>query len=325
MKGIIKFLLIISFTLLLFTNFFLFLLIENKELSINKIKKDYQKLEENYENCIEKLNELELIKSNLESNYSLCLKELEEKKSENSLIKSNYSSCLKELKETKLQNSLCDFLNKKSKYEDFLAKNKIPEEIIELVKKYCIVSKTLNFGCTVYLLSDELNLNYKNEKEDNLLNVSDFLKLKGGDCEDWSFFFMVLVKEIMERENIKYLKYLIKEEGEKVNLYEKNNVIYYLENHSYSEKEIFNLYPSVICYEINDTYGHCQLAFLNKIFPSEDIEGFVVEPQTGEYDGKIVFENNEIYKIYKKEKFRVYIIMNQQKIFNKHWGFWLND
>ncbi len=212
------------------------------------------------------------------------------------------------------------------KFYNFLSKNEnIPQEIINTLKNHCLGKDTLNIGCSVYVLRNKFNLNYKDEKDDSLKDINSFLTEKGGDCEDWSFFFMVLINYFKIQEKINRIKILVKNEKDQVVLYEENDKQYVLKGYSYIEEDIINFYPSLICYEINETLGHCQLAFINNLNPTNsNISGFVIEPQNGLYEGKIKKEKGIIYKIKNNKKNKIYLIMNNKLWYNQ-WGFWLSN
>jgi cell division protein FtsB len=214
--------------------------------------------------------------------------------------------------------------NENPSFFKFLEENiNFPNEIIKTVHDYCLKNRVLNLGCAIYVLRSKFNLSYKKESDDKLKGIKEFLKDKGGDCEDWSFFFMQLVNYFKEKENVKYLKILVKDDKDKVVLYRENNYEYILKDYSYLEEDISLLIPTVVCYKVDKERGHCQLAFLNESNPLRPIEGFIIEPQNGIYEGKIKGKE-KIYKINGNKKKEIYLLLNE-KFWFKEWDFWLSS
>jgi len=154
----------------------------------------------------------------------------------------------------------------------------------------CINNSVFNYACFVSLLQKE-GFSYKREKSDYLESVSEFVRNKGGDCDDWAFFAYSLM-HFLKKRGIKGIKLYTKQKGSKFYLYEENNTIYYIPN----AKELLvnlNEYPYVIafCYQINATLGHCINAFCKESISPLDKDKFAdclaFEPQNGEYKGKL--------------------------------------
>jgi len=264
-------------------------------------------------------NEIEKLKKSLsDKNKEIndLKKEIKNLKNTINITKANLKLCKKEKEEL--------IKNKSSKFFKFLEENKdFPKEVIDTVKNYCLKGNTLNIGCSVYVLRDKFGLSYKEERDDKLKGIKEFLEDKGGDCEDWSFFFMQLINYFKENENVKYLKILVKDDNEKVMLYKENNYEYILKNFDYIEEDISLLIPTVACYKVDKERGHCQLAFLNGLNPLNSLKGFIIEPQNGIYEGNVEGKNN-IYKINGNKKKEIYLLLNN-KFWFKEWGFWLSN
>ena len=110
-----------------------------------------------------------------------------------------------------------------------------------------------NYACFVSLLQKE-GFSYKREKSDYLESVSEFVRNKGGDCDDWAFFAYSLMHFLKKRGITKII----------------------------FANGIANItYPAEICYS-NITVGHCIVALCDKeLRPKENASCILIEPQNG--------------------------------------------
>lgn len=300
---------------------------ENNELNekINEQLVEIKKLNEEINKIQNQKNELEGVVKNLEKNNSELNKKLEEMNNENR----NLSNFLANMKET-LQNfekelyekiDLIDnykneinrsisWYNKNSRFykiNDLKIDNLI-SNLKESLKNKCIKiitnECTIKIGCIFLVNSEYQDFGYRKDETinatDKILSLEDFLKNKGGDCEDFALFF---------KAEFNYLRELCKDKKIILETYHwdmkkfKKSDKYYLDVNNkwyieYSKKVELN-YTNlvVICgnlYDLNQDKisGHCMVALTKeKINSVDDIEFLlnaeVIEPQTSEFQGII--------------------------------------
>ena len=145
----------------------------------------------------------------------------------------------------------------------------------------------INLGCINFVNNKKLNIDYKtnyDNKKDQIIDLNNFIKNKGGDCEDFSLFY---------KAEINYLKSKCK-----------NNNIYFIagENKTGSKFFVYDnwyltdtisktynyTYPTIICGDLYDPNkkkigGHCLLALTkNKLLDINGLnDAIVFEPQNG--------------------------------------------
>jgi len=196
----------------------------------------------------------------------------------------------------------------KNNFSNFFHNLSIDEKVLIDIKNKCFLNNTLNIPCISYLLYNKYNISYIRDSDDTLITPDEFIKRKGGDCEDYSLFFTYLIYYFSRNYGISEIKYLINKNKSNVNLYREGNIEYILKNKKY--EKINNIHKfGGICFEINRTLGHCVI-YINNI---------LIEPQNGEKIGRII--NNSTVLFENKEK-RIIVLFNQDKLAVNKWGFW---
>ena len=180
---------------------------------------------------------------------------------------------------------------------------------IENIRKWLIISEDLNLDevkqglnlcispwgsfdafCFDNYLRRYKGISYIDELRDVLLEPNEFLRNKGGDCEDFSYFYTVLINKLKERGEI---------DSVVVRTYDGITGI-----------SLSGRWAYTICYAIEGKeYGHCIVGICN-FYKASDIIGlsdeeilnhcFLFEPQTGYYvdrDGLILYGDGYIDKI----------------------------
>jgi len=167
----------------------------------------------------------------------------------------------------------------------------------------CTNNDTLNYACLVNIMQNKLGFSYKKESGDYLESVDEFIRTKGGDCEDWSLFAYSLIY-YLARNGYKKITFYVKQNNSKLYLYKEGNTIYYLPNAKAYTIEIKN--PSIVCYKINETLGHCITAICDKpLLPNQKNNCTYFEPQNGK-----ILNPKELY-----------IIVSNDFYF-REWQFW---
>jgi len=197
-----------------------------------------------------------------------------------------------------------------SNFSKFLEseENKVPNYLLQEVKDVCYKNNVLNFACAVYYLNEKENFHYILETDDKLETVREFLRNKGGDCEDYSLFYFKFLDEFYRTFGFNGITALKKGDS-KVELYKEGNVIYYVPNATKFEIERVKKL-GILCFLLNSTLGHCLLY----------VNDYLLEPQNGMIVGRVLNKNEVIYNNTKRE---IHIITDKNKIYLKKWGFWL--
>jgi hypothetical protein len=300
---------LMAFILLFFCLIFLILFILTSA-SLDAVKKEHSIFVSNSSNTISSLNNaiFDLTKTN--SNLTNSLIDLNIKytllSSKTDSLESSYADLKKESDltiakiedyQTQIQSSL-DWFNLNSTLGE------THENILLNLKSSCKkeTSKNcqINLDCFSLVNSKFINYKYKDDLAtsdslDKLQSIEDFIKNKGGDCEDFSLFFKAEYNSLVDSCN-----------GKKPNLFawvEKKNSTFwsnfentwYMDNATIKYLDSNNIFPVVVCGSIYDLQtdkinGHCVLAFVSKkIIYAEDIFilnfAELVEPQTGKYLG----------------------------------------
>ncbi len=151
----------------------------------------------------------------------------------------------------------------------------------------CTNNSTFNYPCFAVLL-ENANFSYRKERGDYLEGVKEFIRNKGGDCEDWAFFTYSLL-HYLQRNGIKEVILFNEANGSKLFLYKQNRTLYYLPNAKPIGVNLTEYsYITMICYKINETLGHCVNALCRKpLTPGKENDCIVFEPQNGEYLGNL--------------------------------------
>lgn len=141
-------------------------------------------------------------------------------------------------------------------------------------------------------------------KTDYLQSLTQFFENKGGDCEDFSLLFKAQMNYLINycgKEKITIEAYTTtKNENEYFVNYNNN---WFLSKAKPKKISSENIYPTIVCGNMYDLRseqinGHCVIAFTSKkIISSVDLSPLVgaelVEPQSGEYLGKIIDSSNQ--------------------------------
>jgi len=131
----------------------------------------------------------------------------------------------------------------------------------------CKKGNVFDLGCFSYYLYFIFGLSSKMDLEvygkmDVLMKPTTFLREKGGDCEDYAFFYYSLLKYLKERGYS--LKFPEASTTEYYILYDTGEDIYYLNNARESQISLYNKDIYVVCWSWKLDYskeeGHCAIA-----------------------------------------------------------------
>ena len=160
----------------------------------------------------------------------------------------------------------------------------------------------INLGCFHLVNSEFINYKYKDDLitsniSDKLQSISEFIKNKGGDCEDFSLFFKAEYNSLVNSCDGKKPSLFAWIEKTSSRFWANFNETWYLQNATIKYLGEDNIFPIVVCGAIfnpqtSEVNGHCVLAFASKkIISAKDISilnsAELVEPQTGNYLGFI--------------------------------------
>jgi cell division protein FtsB len=230
------------------------------------------------------------------------------------LLKTDVDSTIKKIDtyETELESSMDWFKfnsnldpNSNSQKDIFFS---LEQDCLKKTSDSCFIKS----ACLPFINIQRLTLGYKydtetTQQEERLQSLSDFIKNKGGDCEDWALFFKAEFNYLLSKcsgLDIALESFYIAESYQQ----------YYVDvNKNYLFAEIgatpYNLaegyiYPNVVCGEIydlntNEVSGHCIIAFTkDKIKTKSDLRELdkapLIEPQTGMFYGLINDPSSEI-------------------------------
>jgi hypothetical protein len=316
--------------------------------SLEELKKDYSEYVLLSSNKIDSLNKLVLdltIKKN-DLNKSLNIITLEynslfDKANE---LESSYFDLKEEVNETllkiddyelQIQNSLEWF-----SYNSKLGANS--SRIISNLKASCKKESTkicqINLGCFHLVNYEFINYKYKDDLVtsntiDKLQSIEEFIKNKGGDCEDFSLFFKAEYNSLIEYCSNKPIELFAWVDEKNSRFWANFDETWYLSNAKKKYLNESNVFPSVVCGAMFDPNtqsinGHCVIAFTSKrINLIEDIDSLnhaeLVEPQSGKYLG-FVGEDSGIHLTSQNNSSSSYIntIITDKDFFiykNKEW------
>ncbi|MFA5125507.1 MAG: hypothetical protein WC462_00710 [archaeon] len=304
---------LVSF-LLLFFAFFL-----NEELSSLKAEHEAFVLQSN--NNIYSLNEsisvLEKQNSDLNLNLINLRDSYDSLSTSNTLLNKSYSDLKNEanITITKIE----DYeLNIKKSLDWFQANSMLDDShraVLLNLKSNCLEKSSLNceinLGCFFLVNSEFLDYTYKldsvtSDSVDKLQSLNDFIKNKGGDCEDYSLFFKAEFNSLVEGCGDKRVNLFGWVEKKGSTFWANTSDTWYMSDATKKYFDKNNLFPLVVCGSMFDpkssnVNGHCVIA-LNKIkiFSSDDVSSLesaeLIEPQTGEYLG-FVGQDSGIYLV----------------------------
>jgi len=208
----------------------------------------------------------------------------------------------------KLNNKVSDWL-----YQNFYY-NFSSARFINRVAELCIQKDKINLPCAVNVIQKEYGFHYENDTEDTLKGVDQFIRDKGGDCEDWALFTAALTNYFIREYPNKLLELYIPKEGSSFTLYIENNERHYYKNCAEYSLNISRYYPSILCYK-EGKVGHCIVGFSKEYLTPENLYSertYLIESQTGQYLGTLSNFTHEIY-----------IIANPRGLFVKRWSWWI--
>jgi len=158
-------------------------------------------------------------------------------------------------------------------------------------------------ACLDLINEQFMGLKYKDDttlgKTDKFISISEFLQNKGGDCEDFSLLYKAEINYLLTGCAAKDLTIETFVSGSGNYFIDNSNLWYYADAKKYTLKSGY-IYPNIVCGVLKDpnranTFGgHCVVAFSKeKISSIDDLEKIdlaeMVEPQTGQYIGQIVY------------------------------------
>ena len=251
--------------------------------------------------------------SELQSENSALKVKLTQLKEENNVLNLKLKNQSLEMSQIKDE---CNFLRDYSIKKEILKKE--TETKVQYNKSFfdkfsfCVVNNSLNLACISYYLR-MLNFSYKPDQGDSLEKTNEFIKNKGGDCEDWSYFFLSLVNYYGEK-GINKVKFLVRKVNKTATLFKINRTNYVVQNFTYEEYPLKDFV--MICYKINTTLGHCQNAIVDSM---KNLKGVIIEPQNAEFDGTL----KGFKKINQNKTYPIFIIMDKYLILMKKWDYLL--
>ena len=298
-----------------------FSLEKNKNLELEReiinLNSEIQLLENNLSNLNNNINSLNSKISILLNNNSELEQNLTFAKK---LISENELSLIKY--EEKIQTSMNWF-----KENSILNNSNIIQKNIEQnTYDKCVIENqytcNINLGCFVMTEKNELNYYLDNiselGQEDKLYSIQEFLEKKGGDCEDFSLFYKAQFNSMLNRckdKSIVFTTYSKKfESWKKEDFSLDTDEKWYLPNiYIHNFENITNSYVVFgDMYDLNSNTinGHCMIALTNKSINNINdlyiLKGsFLIEPQTGEYEG-IINGNSDIFLIENGEDIESY-------------------
>jgi hypothetical protein len=197
---------------------------------------------------------------------------------------------------------------KETNFSKFFRNNTIPENIYNDIVTHCFKDHVVNIPCVSYYLSNEYNFEYKKDNFDYMKTTEEFLRDKGGDCEDYTIFFYYLIWKYSKEEGINKVLCFQKEKCHKEVVYRKGSIENIVKNVRY--REVNNIKKmGGVCFKVNENLGHCVLFINDKL----------IDPQNGECVGELL---NRDYAIYEGKKVPVMVLFNENDIHIKKWQFW---
>jgi|GEM_PF-1215756 len=303
--GVIIFVLVVMLVVL---SFFFYL----KNSDYDSLKKEYSSFVVDSKNTIFSLNEkISLLEKNnsdlnkalinLNNAYDSLSSKSDKLEESYSTLKIEVEGTIKKIDEYKaeIQSSL-DWFN----YNSLLGKEGF--SVLSKLKSNCKSENSksceINLGCFNLVNFEFLKYEYKNDLVtsntlDKLQSVSQFIKNKGGDCEDFSLFFKAEYNSLTQSCEGKEIKLVAWVRKDNDRFWLNFDSSWYLPDAKkvYLSKE--NIFPAIVCGSMYDPRskkinGHCVLAFSNKkIVSFQDISVLasveLIEPQSGEYLGFI--------------------------------------
>ncbi|MFA5931295.1 MAG: hypothetical protein WC821_03205 [archaeon] len=160
----------------------------------------------------------------------------------------------------------------------------------------------INLGCFFLVNKEFVKYSYKTDittsnSEDKLQSLEDFMKNKGGDCEDFSLFFKAEFNSLVRSCASKPVKLFAWVEKKGSRFWANYSNTWYMDDATKKYFDVNNIFPTVVCGSMLDLMsgkinGHCVIAFSEKeILSSSDISSLesaeLIEPQSGKYLGYV--------------------------------------
>ncbi len=237
----------------------------------------------------------------LNKNYSSLLSSKIDLDKSYLVLKEEVSLTIKKINdyELEIQKSL-EWFSKNSFFD------KEQERVLLNLKSNCLKSNLssceINLGCFYLVNSEFVNYKYKSDIAtagvlDKLQSLNDFIKNRGGDCEDYSLFFKAEYNSLVNTCGEKQIKLFSWVDKKNSKFWANYQNTWYLDGAEKIYLDKNNIFPIIVCGSMKDLQsgqinGHCVIAFSSiEINSPQDIYFIglaeLIEPQTGEYLGKI--------------------------------------
>lgn len=196
--------------------------------------------------------------------------------------------------------------NSSTYFKKLLSQCILPEEVV----RTCFKDYVFDIPCATSVLL-ELGYTYKEEDEEVLIPPGEFYVRKGGDCEDWSMYYMCFYKHL----DVYKIRYAIPGNCT-YTLYEKregNTIVKYVLDDKCPEELILGEYPyvGIACYYVNESRGHCVNIFSKVPLIPDRLNStnyVLIDPQTG---SRTDVPLDDLYILY--SEFGLYV---------RKWGVW---
>lgn len=298
----------VLFVIIVVLSFFFYL----KNEDYNSLKNEHASFTSSSDNTIFALNEkISLLEKNnsdlnkalvnLNNAYDILSSKSDQLEESYSVLQTEVEGTIQKIEEYKVEiQSSLDWFN----YNSLLGKEGF--SVLSKLKSNCKSENSreckINLGCFNLVNSKFINYKYKDDlvtssSFDKLQSVSDFVKNKGGDCEDFSLFFKAEYNSLVDSCDGKKPNLFAWVENKGSKFWSNFSETWYLPDAKAQYLDVNNIHPLVVCGSIFDPQsqqvnGHCVLAFASrKIISVEDIfvleDSELIEPQTGQYLGFI--------------------------------------
>lgn len=290
------------------------------EINLNEKEKELIDSKNEVNELNQTINELNFFLNELRNEKLFLEKELNELIEEYESLGEEYLDLRKEtinlleridLYRVEIQQAI-EWYKFNSVLDDSFEQRKVKKELDTECIKVSLDSCEIKLSCFYLVNSEKLGLTYISDeelhgKQDKIASISEFLKNKGGDCEDYSLFFKAQYNYFLNKCKGKKIVLESWKIPEKKEDSEKHFVNYQQTWFIEGVKEIKitdYIYPNIICGNLYDFVfdrisGHCMLAFTEKkIKTVNDLiylnNAFIIEPQNGSFQGNVNQENSKV-------------------------------
>ena len=366
---------IIIIVLLLIFSIYITFSYNNIENKYNNLTQKYRKLNYDYNNLKKDYNNLNNKLAEKNNQYIELTNKYDQKASQLESLKQNYNKLETEktninqdynnlaIKYSNLVNDLNTFKTQiKSSMEWFKTNSKI--DILKDTQKHtikvslndCVICNSksckIKLACINHKNNNVLRLEYSEDKiitnkKDKLQSLTSFIENRKGDCEDFSLLFSAQLRYIknnlIEDDKKIIIEPIVFTDTTKKYFIDKDKEWYY-ENGVEGIEFNDYIYPYVACGESYDPNskqitGHCLNIVskneINDFNDLENIDAIAIEPQTGQFIGKlnqdIEIKNNN-YSIYlinklkqKKPLQNIYLIITKDNLIYNQKGYFYNQ